>query len=122
MNDCTVYDLRNRIIERQTVIDTICKDAPYEENISAKNNILIEELSMAMKNIVECTNRFGSSSDVMAKGLFDGIINSHRHLQSEYFIVLGMVLKMYSETEYVDGRNEWAKDMAKRMIEGNEKI
>jgi len=120
MSDRTTYDLKNLIIESQKVIDTIVSDE--DKKAAAKNNILTEELSMSMKQLIECTNSFGSSPDLMAKGLFDGIINSHRFLQSEFFIVLEKVLKMYSETEFFDGRNEWAKYMCKRMIEGNEKF
>jgi hypothetical protein len=90
---------------------------PYSNaNSDITNERIHEVISTAMSDIVNSANVVGV--DTLANGMFHGIINSHRYLQGEFFLALNTVIREYSTTEYVDGRNQHAKTMCKQMVEG----
>ena len=116
----TQYDLRDQITEVRSTAKILFKDDSDTIKRYTDEDIR-QAVAMNIKNIVELTNSSIIDGSVIASGIFEGIAQSHRHLQGEFMMVLEKAIRMYSETDRVDGRNQFAKEMCQRMIAGNDK-
>ena len=75
-----------------------------------------EEMGKLGQTLVDSLNTMGCT-ELATEGLVQGILQTHRYLQGEFWTVMVNVIKAYGKTEYFDGRNEFAVEMCKRMGE-----
>lgn len=76
------------------------------------NEKVFDKVSSLTTDLVDITN--GSSTALVAEGMLMGILSSHKTLQSEFFDALTKVVEQYANTNDVDGRNEWCKNLCAR--------
>jgi hypothetical protein len=75
------------------------------------------------KEVVELTRKLIDATNVMggdklvAAGIADGIMGSHRTLQQSFMRCFVMAMKEYGETEFKDPRNQDAVALAKKIGE-----
>ena len=69
--------------------------------------------------LVELTNSTANDAEIIAEGIYQGIAKSHRYLQGEFWIVMEKVIRKYQDAPS-DPRNQFAKDMCRAMIKGND--
>lgn len=104
--------LKERIYEDSKKITAFVQDR--DEAFAMSNDCAVDEIRKAMRELVEVIN--GIDSKLVTKGIFEGILQSHRYLQSEFWMAFHKAMEQYAVTEYKDGRNEWAVDAVGRMV------
>ena len=68
------------------------------------------------RELVDNLNVMGCLEEA-AEGLTNGIMNTHRYLQGEFWQTMINVMKKYGDSPYFDARNEWAVHACKRMAQ-----
>ena len=106
------------IFENEQTVKHLIENGLLEQNASLEK---IQELSqvdvkvIVMELIDVCNSTVGK--DPFVKGMVDGINSQHRYLQGEFWNLMTKVIDQYSKQNdnHFDGRNEWARDMCKRI-------
>ncbi|MFW6219611.1 MAG: hypothetical protein ACOC33_02080 [bacterium] len=111
------WELKHKILEKREKYSKMV-DCNYSELQEYTDEIINTEVSEVVSALVEMTNTSCCRNDVLAKAIFDGISKQHRYLQGEFWLVFAKVIQMYSETEWVDPRNKFAKDICKDFVKG----
>jgi len=91
-----------------------------EEKLGGLEKTASIAIAEVMETLVEATNSSMISTEQMAESMFRGIQNQHNFLQGELWLAMEKTIRKYSEMEYVDGRNAFAKEMCGAFIKGND--
>lgn len=106
------------IFENQQTVKRLLDNGLIESDQSIEK---IQELSqvdvkvIVMDLIDVCNSTLGKAPFV--NGMIEGINSKHRYLQGEFWNLMTKVIDQYSKQDnnYFDDRNEWARDMCKRI-------
>jgi hypothetical protein len=74
------------------------------------------EVTKLMQQLIDSTNVMGGD-ELVAAGMVQGIMRSHRTLQQSFMRCFVMAMKEYGATEFKDPRNEDAVALAKKIGE-----
>ncbi len=107
-----ILDKRNSMLNGETV--------SYKDMQEIDAEVINEEIGFVMGSIVDCLNSSVCEPHMVAEAMFKGITNSHRYLQACFWDAMRQVIEKYADTEFVDERNQYAKDMCGRFVKGNE--
>ena len=108
----------NMVTEQKKHYDTLGVSSDKQQN--SLDVVAVNAISELTEALVESINSSSISYDMLAEGMFKGIYNQHNFLQGEFWIAMEKTIRKYSEMEYVDGRNSFAKDMCGAFIKGND--
>jgi len=112
------WDLKINVLDiREKHIKALGKDIDYNTIREIEREAVTEVASPVAQALVEMTNTSVCRKEDLANAIFDGITRSHRYLQGEFWMVMKEVIRKYSETEWVDARNQFAKDMCREFID-----
>ena len=70
----------------------------------------------SVQNIINTGNTMGNE-DLIAQGIFEGLINSHKTLQQCFMKSFIMAMKQYHDADYYDARNEASVKLAGKIVE-----
>jgi len=102
-----------RVLYKKLEVDT-------GEVLGALESTAVDTIAELTEALVESANSSLISYDILAEGMFKGIQKQHNFLQGEFWIAMEKTIRKYSEMEYVDGRNAFAKDMCGAFVKGND--
>ena len=110
LNIQSIHDLETKA-KRYEDMPNFNKQEHIDKNWESQSYNLFKEL-------VDLSN-VSSRQDAMISGMVKAMNNSHRTIQSEFMIVLTKFIRDYGnvDSQYIDGRNKYAVDAAKRMAE-----
>ena len=108
----------NEVVEKRKIYNEL--EIPQDKINDRMKKVVKETIASVTSALVEATNSTSISHDDMAEGIFAGIQQQHAFLQGEFWIAMEKAIRKYSEMEYVDGRNAFAKDMCGAFVKGND--
>ena len=117
-NTTNIMSLKQSIDESTSWYKGIAKNASVDEVGEAITKNKQKLIANYFSQIVELTNSTSHSAEEIAEGIYKGITNEHRFLQGEFWVVMEKVIAKYQDAP-CDPRNEFATDMCKAMIKGN---